>query len=713
MNFTQQNILSSTANRGQRASSFVSTSVHGSTLEQSSMNLVSERTTQLPSFGGLSQKSSAVTASQQTSSIAQGLISTSRVKSLVSLYQSSTADKIWGNSPSSHTLNSFGSSATSTIPQSDNFASTTTSATAATQSLTTSPSVTTIASSNAATSTYQFSSLHSPINPVSTTISTVSSSREGGNNESSTITSVPFTFVQATPHHSSKQTHEIQTSTKESTTIFSPNEKITINNILPPSSWTPTSVSSTPSNSSTQVPTFTSFSNVPEKLTSTAIVTDQVTSLPSLTSETDGLNMTTKSTSSYSISTQTIETFTEIENVTTSVFPPSTSILSSIQIESIIPSIRTTSRTSTTTLEPSSPRFNKVSSTPLFTSSSAISSSKFSTPSSTTHSFNSSTYPEISSTTSTSTIIKSVVYTSTIPYMVSTSENVQVYYYNQRFFFTDSSTSFLTELGVSTAITETGKSTSKFEFVVPTATVTAPVELFQHYLNTGNLDSTSSSSSPSEKGTNKDAIIGSVVGSVGGVLLCSILIWFIVKRLRRNKNNTFNHTSSFSHSRGRRYNYDTMRSDNEIEEVDPFRNEFKFDKRKDSTNANIDVSNQIGDKTPPIVPNPRKNNIVTNNNNINEHIPTTLQGVTDSLALGANGDQIRHNANIPLSPLQRNFNNNLNSNHHHERFSYASSDNGTSYNSSSGEDYSTILSSSITFPQDEENPPQGFLREVL
>ncbi|KAK5780648.1 hypothetical protein RI543_001770 [Arxiozyma heterogenica] len=290
-----------------------------------------------------------------------------------------------------------------------------------------------------------------------------------------------------------------------------------------------------------------------------------------------------------------------------------------------------------------------------------------------------------SSLTTTDTKSTSISYNlSTSSSFVSSYQNTIIY--TQEYYFTGKTTSFTKNIPIT--LTLSSSDTASQYSLSTTAVITAPVEVYNKWINGGGLDSTDTENNDNTNnsaGTNNGTIAGSVVGAVVGVILCSTIIWFVVFKRKKycknwkNKlslsnsqksesmvNNSVSSSQSFTHSRGYRVDYN---STNNVSS-DPFKHEFGFDRR-----YNIN-------RTPP-VPAPRKNK---NSNNKDFNNIGTLS--------------------VPLTP------NNNDSDNYHLRFSYVSSDTDSSFNSSAVGSYS-ITSSSPDRYGTMSNNKQGFLREML
>lgn len=217
-------------------------------------------------------------------------------------------------------------------------------------------------------------------------------------------------------------------------------------------------------------------------------------------------------------------TITESANSTS--FSSSISIknsTSSSSHESTIVLLTTTSSSSSKT---SSSSVRKSSST---SSSSSISSTSTSSLSSTTSS-------SISSTSSTSSIIP---ITSSISVVA-----VQTVYYSQVYQFTNSDTTLTTELPATTVIDATASFDTNTQ-----KTITQDYDVYKAYAEGHGISLTDTTSK------NKTATIaGSVVGSVVGVSIILLLVWFYFKR----RNKKMNEKGSFSHAISSTRRYDSQ-----------------------------------------------------------------------------------------------------------------------------------------------------------
>lgn len=273
---------------------------------------------------------------------------------------------------------------------------------------------------------------------------------------------------------------------------------------------------------------------------------------------------------------------------------------------------------------------------------------------------------------------------STSSSFISSYQNTIIY--TQEYYFTGKTTSFTKNIPIT--LTLSSSDTASQYSLSTTAVITAPVEVYNKWINGGGLDSTDTENNDNTNnstGTNDGTIAGSVVGAVVGVILCSIIIWLVIFKRKKycknwkNKlslgnsqksegmvNSSVSSSQSFTHSRGYRVDYN---STNNVSS-DPFKHEFEFDRR-----YNIN-------RTPP-VPAPRKNK---NSNNKDFNNIGTLS--------------------VPLAPT------NNDSDNYYLRFSYVSSDTDSSFNSSAVGSYS-ITSSSPDRYGTMSNNKQGFLREML
>lgn len=267
---------------------------------------------------------------------------------------------------------------------------------------------------------------------------------------------------------------------------------------------------------------------------------------------------------------------------------------------------------------------------------------------------------------------------------VSSSQNNLVY--TQEYYFTGKTTSFSTGIPVTLTLSPSG---TKPEYSLSTtAVITAPVDVYNKWINGGGLDSADAKENDNTNkntGTNDGTIVGGVIGAVGGVILCVIIVWFVMfKRKRYYKSwnsklslgksgksgsmldDPISSSQSFTHSKGYKTDYNSTKNI----ASDPFKHEFQFDNRY---NTNI---------TPP-VPAPRKNK-PSNNKEFN------------SMGTPASNLRLSHNSRDD----------------YHLRFSYVSSDTDSSFNSSAVGSYSTISSSPNKYGTINNNK-QGFLREML
>lgn len=119
-----------------------------------------------------------------------------------------------------------------------------------------------------------------------------------------------------------------------------------------------------------------------------------------------------------------------------------------------------------------------------------------------------------------------------------------VVYYTRDFIFTDTSTTFTKGLPTLTVIP------TEATFTTPTGPVVTDTSFYERWLS-GALDSNSTSS-----GSNKDTIIGGVIGSVGGLALMILVIYLLFRKRRRR--NLIEHEKSFSHDIGRKMGYDDI-----------------------------------------------------------------------------------------------------------------------------------------------------------
>lgn len=266
-------------------------------------------------------------------------------------------------------------------------------------------------------------------------------------------------------------------------------------------------------------------------------------------------------------------------------------------------------------------------------------------------------------------------------YTVSSDSKSAFIIYTQQYYITGSSTTFETGLPTTTVRAKTATSS----FSVPSTTQTRDLGFYQNWLN-GSLGESGSPTTPA-----KNKIIGGVVGGVGGLLLCSIVIWLMFFRRRKNKAEP---TVGFTYEIGRRAGYPSQSQSVDIdqektqptrqapflariknkaiaqisknrnsvpqnEESDPFQEEFDFRKRPQ----------------PPIPP-------ARSRHDTNQEVST------------------RPAYDVPID----------------HRFSYVSSLTDSSYISSAQGDYSSLSSTSVRLPSDVPNHSEsshGFLREVI
>ena len=117
----------------------------------------------------------------------------------------------------------------------------------------------------------------------------------------------------------------------------------------------------------------------------------------------------------------------------------------------------------------------------------------------------------------------------------TTSEEDVLIIYTQNYDFTGPSTSFVTGIPSTIKIPKKEFSTLPSEtFSVLRSTVTADVSLYEKWLDGGKLgnDVTGLAGGSS---TDKGTIIGSVVGSVCGVIVCGLIIWGLVCRRHKRR----------------------------------------------------------------------------------------------------------------------------------------------------------------------------------
>lgn len=294
-------------------------------------------------------------------------------------------------------------------------------------------------------------------------------------------------------------------------------------------------------------------------------------------------------------------------------------------------------------------------------------------------------------TTSKSTPTSSTSFSSSTSSYSSTSSSSSSSYqdyiiYTQEYYFTGKTTSFSTGIPITLTLPPSGTETN--DHLSTTAVITAPMEVYNKWIDGGGLDPSdigNNGNSNNSTGTNDRTIAGSVVGVVGGVILCGIIVWLMIfkrKKYNRSWNNKLGLDSdrkskgmiddpmsssrSFSHTKGYRLNY----SSTDNVESDPFKHEFEFDNR------------YAVNKAPP-VPAPRINKTLSNKEYSRSEIPST-QSSQD------NNDRSDY----------------------HLRFSYVSSETDSSFNSSAIGSYSTISSQPNRY-RNMDDDKQGFLREIL
>ncbi|AGO10321.1 AaceriABL135Cp [[Ashbya] aceris (nom. inval.)] len=117
--------------------------------------------------------------------------------------------------------------------------------------------------------------------------------------------------------------------------------------------------------------------------------------------------------------------------------------------------------------------------------------------------------------------------------------------YSQKYKFTASYTTFYTQLPTTTSLRYAETAT----YSVPTAVITTDVAYFKGLLP-GALDEPPQS----PHGTQKRTIIGSVVGSVCGLLVCAMAAYFLLYR-RRQRRKQYSVAREFTHELGRRMEY--------------------------------------------------------------------------------------------------------------------------------------------------------------
>ncbi|SCW04003.1 LAFE_0H03774g1_1 [Lachancea fermentati] len=222
-------------------------------------------------------------------------------------------------------------------------------------------------------------------------------------------------------------------------------------------------------------------------------------------------------------------------------------------------SVNTVSLPSTSIVEPSTSQLGEDSTTDEFTSTAPTSSEILST--SQFEATSSSIYGLSTTEISTSLLpTTSWSYASTLAKSSSISlpPDETVFVYTQNYVFTASSTTLCVGLP-SMVVISTGQLST---YSAPTSAITTDISYYQHWLD-GSLDSQNNSSS----GGKRKTIIGSVVGSVGGFLLCALLLWLIVFKRRKDRGKG---SQSFSHEIGCRLDHpsDLPEASNTIRSID-------------------------------------------------------------------------------------------------------------------------------------------------
>lgn len=272
----------------------------------------------------------------------------------------------------------------------------------------------------------------------------------------------------------------------------------------------------------------------------------------------------------------------------------------------------------------------------------------------------------------------------------SVSQNAQsVYYiYTQMYQITGSTTTFNT--GILSTV-ELAKSAST-SFSVPQTTSTKDIQFYQNWLN-GNLGD-SGAQSPN---ATKNKIIGGVVGGVGGLIICSLIIWLMFSRRRKNKDEQVN--TSFSSEIGRRAGYP-------LPSPSPDANEEKIITQDNGTGA---IFSKIKNKA--------------------KAFPQMSRNVEDSREDNHDDNPFQNEFNFearippPVPPprkatMQYPIPGGEATSQTDGRYSYVSSMSDSSYVSSAG-DHSTMSSTSIRLGSEYNNnnnvpgSSQGFLREVI
>lgn len=274
----------------------------------------------------------------------------------------------------------------------------------------------------------------------------------------------------------------------------------------------------------------------------------------------------------------------------------------------------------------------------------------------------------------------------------SVSQDAQsVYYiYTQMYEITGSTTTFNT--GILSTV-ELAKSAST-SFSVPQSTSTKDIQFYQNW-----LDGSLGNSGAQSQNATKNKIIGGVVGGVGGLIICSLVVWLMFSRRRKNKDKEVN--TSFSSEIGRRVGYPLPSPSldaNEEKIITPDNSTGAiFSRIKNKAKAFPQISRNVND---------------TGEDNNNDDNPFQ--------------NEFNFEARLPPPPvppprkttMQYPIPGGEATSQTDGRYSYVSSMSDSSFASSAG-DYSTMSSTSIRLDSEYNNnnnvpgSSQGFLREVI
>lgn len=264
------------------------------------------------------------------------------------------------------------------------------------------------------------------------------------------------------------------------------------------------------------------------------------------------------------------------------------------------------------------------------------------------------------------------------------------YIYTQMYEITGSTTTFNT--GILSTV-ELAKSAST-SFSVPQTTSTKDIQFYQNW-----LDGSLGNSGAQLQNATKNKIIGGVVGGVGGLIICSLILWLMFSRRKKNKDKEAN--TSFSSEIGRRVGYPLPSPSldaNEEKIITPDNSTGAiFSKIKNKAKAFPQISRNVND---------------TGEDNNNDDNPFQ--------------NEFNFEARLPPPPvppprkttMQYPIPGGEGTSQTDGRYSYVSSMSDSSFASSAG-DYSTMSSTSIRLGSEYNNynnapgSSQGFLREVI